>query len=162
MNCAVNSWGLGSCSGINYTNQYKTYEDNRKYPRLKIDLPVKVRYGKGKYIRARIHDISPDGLQIRCDQKSAQLLHSSGKLIEEDKRPSVVVVFKVPYKKAYNKIIVRCQICYFALLGDENVERITVAFGLKFNKFKGDCGKYAGWFIYNEMKPEDCYAEEET
>jgi len=61
----------------------------------------------------------------------------------------------------YNKIIVRCQLCYFALLGDENVERITVAFSLKFNKFKGDCGKYAGRFIYNEMKPEDCYAEEE-
>lgn len=139
---------------MNNTHQYESYEERRKFPRIRIDIPMQIQYDKTKFVHTRIYDISPDGIQFRCDQKTAQLLHPSGKLIEEDKKPSVIVIFTVPYKKVKKEIIVRCQILYFTLLSGKHIENENIAFGLKFNKFEGNSGKYAGWFIYNEMKPE--------
>jgi len=139
---------------MNHTHQYELYEERRKFPRIRIDIPIQIQYEKGKFVHARIYDISPDGVQFRCDQMTAQLLHPSGKLIEEDKKPSVFVIFITPYKKVKKEIIVRCQIFYFTLLRGKHIKNRNVAFGLKFNKFEGDGGKYVGWFIYNEMNPE--------
>ena len=45
---------------------YKLFENRRKYPRLRLNnLPVKVTGAGGRTLKATLHDISPDGAQIR-------------------------------------------------------------------------------------------------
>ncbi|MFQ5659643.1 MAG: PilZ domain-containing protein [Gammaproteobacteria bacterium] len=138
---------------MNSRQQCEAYEERRKYPRLRCHIPIKVQYKEKKFIHARIHDLSPDGLQIRCDPKTAALLHPGNKLMEKGKGPSVIVAFTLPGRKASRKIVVRCQLYYFALLAEKQIR--VAAFGLRFRKFKGECDKFVGQFIIDEMEPVD-------
>ena len=48
------------------TSAFKLFENRRKYPRLKLsNQPVKVTGAGGKILKATLHDISPDGAQLR-------------------------------------------------------------------------------------------------
>ncbi len=131
--------------------QLKSFEDRRKYPRLRLDIPVKVKYQSDKFVEARLYDISPDGLQIRCDQPTAGLIHPSGKPIPEHAQPSVLIGFTLPANNENSEIIVKFSIWYFALLTDGAINE--VAFGLCFRQFKGDCRQRISQYFLSEMEP---------
>jgi PilZ domain-containing protein len=131
--------------------QFERLEDRRKYPRLKLQIPVQVQNQNGKRVAAILYDISPDGLQLRCDRKIADIIHPGGKQIAETDQPSVTVGFNLLQNGTNTEIIVRCSICYFALLtSSENNE---VAFGLCFRQFKGKCLQHIKQFFLSEMEP---------
>ena len=131
--------------------QFDSFEDKRKYPRLKLHIPVKVQSQNGKCVNAKLYDISPDGLQIRCDQEMARVIHPGGKQIPENDQPSVTVGFNLLHNGTNTEIIVRCSICYFALpaSGANN----EYAFGLRFRQFKGKCRQHIKRFFLSEMEP---------
>lgn len=132
-------------------HQLSIHDDRRKYPRMKISLPVKVRGHTGKPVKALIYDLSPEGLQIRCDKETANSIHPIDKNIDEGKKPAVVIAFTIPHHKGEREIIIRCKICHFVLLDHES--KNEVAFGLRFTKFKDNCDKYISQFFVDEMEP---------
>ncbi|MFT5134531.1 MAG: hypothetical protein ACI9SC_003010 [Gammaproteobacteria bacterium] len=113
-------------------------------------MPVKVQYENGKYVKANLHDLSPDGLQIRCDQDTANKIHPAQTQILKNAQPSIVVGFSLPKTDVNIEIIVKCSICYFGLLppGTSN----EVAFGLQFKQFSGDCRQHIKKFFLSEME----------
>lgn len=138
-------------TGLNSEQNKKTFsfDDRRKYPRLQIHLPIKIRTKPGKYVHAKIFDLSPDGLQIRCDRDTGQLIHPVEEAIDFDNKPIVVVAFNIPHHKGEKEIIVRCKICYKKLLNQGS----KVAFGVKFTCFKENCDKYISQYFAYEMEP---------
>ncbi len=126
------------------------YEGRRKYPRIVIDTPVLIQKSKKKHINAAVHDISLDGVQVRCNRESARLLHPSGKFIKENKGPEVEIAFYIPFEDGPEEINVFCQIYYLAVIPDQEI-----AFGLIFKKFRGNSGNLVDRFIMETIAPID-------
>jgi len=130
--------------------EHESFEDKRKYPRLIMRSLVKLQYQAGGYVDAKLHDISPDGIQLRCDRDSARLIHPSGEQIKGQQKPRVSVTFNLIQNDDSSRIIVSCSICYFAALTDGSNE---MAFGLQFRKFEGDSLRLIKRFFLSEMEP---------
>lgn len=126
---------------MNNASKQEHFEEKRKYPRLKISLPIKVYYQGKDFIVACIHDISPDGMQVRCSEENAQVL-------KNEKIVSVIVNFCLP--SSGKEIMVKSEICYLDLSKHNSVREAVC--GLKFLQFTGDSKKQLGYFIYNEME----------
>jgi len=124
------------------------YEERRKYPRIVIDVPLALKKSKGNNINAVAHDISIDGLQIRCSRDAAKALHPSGKFIQENKGPRVEVNFQLPLEKKPESVSMICQVYYLAVLPDNDI-----AFGLLFKKFKNNSAKLVDRFIMEYIVP---------
>ncbi|MBI1732096.1 MAG: PilZ domain-containing protein [Gammaproteobacteria bacterium] len=110
---------------------YESYEERRKYPRVHIDRPVEIRLGR-EALRAVIHDISPDGLQIRCDRKTMQAIRPSGSAIKGDDGPVIKVAFSLMIAGKEKPVETAARIYYFVLLPDEKPR--DVSFGVQFLK----------------------------
>ena len=136
---------------MNSTSQCEVKEDKRKYPRLVLQIPVKVHIEQGLYADAFLHDLSPDGLQIRCGQETAREIDTISKKNLFKDRPSISVEFALPRTNNNTEIVVKCSICYFAPLPSEENE--DVAFGLQFRQFSGDSLQQIKDFFLSEMEP---------
>tara|TARA_B100000809_G_C14636880_1_gene350693 strand:- start:65 stop:478 length:414 start_codon:yes stop_codon:yes gene_type:complete len=132
-------------------NNSDDFEDRRKYPRLTICVPVKVYFDPGKYAEAWLQDMSPDGLQIRCDKELANKINATGEGTLGKKKPSLIVEFVLPHQNSDSKIIAQCSICYSTALPPESNHEI--AFGCLFKQFKGDCLTHIKDFFLNELEP---------
>ncbi len=53
-------------------------DEQRRYPRLELGIPVAFRNASGQHCVAKLVNIAPDGIQIRCNTATAQILHPSG------------------------------------------------------------------------------------
>lgn len=134
----------------NQANFYEILERRRKYPRLVIDVPISIKKAKTEVVNAIVHDISIDGIQIRCDRESARLLHPSGKFIKEGKGPKVDAIFHLPFKEKPRPVKISCQIYYLAVISAK-----VFAFGLMFKKFFGKSAELVDGFILNQIIPVD-------
>lgn len=125
------------------------YEESRKYPRIKIKIPVQITTAAGQTILAKIHDVSPDGLQIRCKKEAALMLNPGGMdLVQEN---YVRAVFCLPIAGEQKKIIVSCKVYYVTTVPYVAKEE-RFAIGLNFKKFEARTIKYIGRYILDELK----------
>ncbi len=127
------------------------YEEQRKYPRLKLDVPVIILCVGQQLIEGHIYDISPDGLQIRCSREAALAINPGAKKITAQDKIMVNVIFSLPSNTGNEQIKVISNVYYFMLTLDGSNE--DVAFGLKFKKFDGTCGRYVERFIEHALEP---------
>lgn len=134
----------------NHVQPYEFYEESRKYPRIRLQVPIQI-YIDGCEYNAHTFDISSDGLQVRCSREMAAGINPQGKNIKQDDNIIVDVVFSLPIKNEEKEIKVSCKVYYFVLVSGEKGE--DVAFGLRFKKFQGDTVKYIGRHILAEMEP---------
>ena len=132
------------------SQSYEYYEEARKYPRIRMKLPVQL-YVDGCQYNANIFDVSPDGLQVRCSRETAAGINPQGKKIKQDDNIIVDAVFSLPIKNETKELKVSCKVYYFVLVSGEQGE--DVAFGLRFKKFEGDTVKYIGRHILSELEP---------
>jgi PilZ domain-containing protein len=130
---------------------YDFYEESRKYPRVKVKLPVQLTLDNDRCVSASIYDISPDGLQIRCNRETAAVLNPGGKKIDQEHNLTVKAVFSLPIDYEQKKITVSCEVYYFVIVPGDTEE--DVAFGLQFKKFEGQSIKYIGRHILSELEP---------
>lgn len=104
------------------------HKDRRALPRVTLGCPGKVLLPGGDIVNVMIHDLSRDGLQIRCGKKAAQAINPDGKAIK-DGGPAreVQVLFYVPLDSGKGRVKAKGKLMYFSLIAPE-----IVAFGLKF------------------------------
>ena len=53
-------------------------DEHRGHPRLDMECDVGFRNASGQHCLAKLLNISPDGLQIRCNVATAQVMHPAG------------------------------------------------------------------------------------
>lgn len=132
------------------TQPFEIHEDRRKYPRIVVDCPLEIRFG-GKTLAARIYDLSPDGLQIRCDRDTLKAIRPGGKFIQRNESMLVDVSFTLAIGRARRTIEASVKMYYFVLLPEEK-ER-GVAIGVQFASFKDRSDKYVEEFIMDALAP---------
>jgi len=96
-------------------------------------------------------DISPDGLQVRCDRKTMQVIHPGGEFITKDNAPDLEVVFSLVTGGKAHEIRTACRMFYFILLPEEDEH--DVAFGAQFLAFQGTSKKYIEKYISDMIMP---------
>ena len=127
---------------------YVELERRRKYPRIVITTPIRIKIDAATEVAAIVHDISIDGLQIRCDRAAAIQLHPSGKFIKEGKGPMVDVQFDLPFKDKPAAVTITCQLYYITV-----ISVTEFAFGLLFRKHSGASAALVDSFIMDQIVP---------
>ena len=118
------------------------YEDKRAYPRVIIDSPVSLSLSGSHPIAARAYDISFEGMQIRCDHNTAQLIKGENDALD------IEVSFTLPMGDKQEAIKARCKIMYIHKLIDD-----THAMGVRITDIEGDKQKDLRRFIEVSMEP---------
>ena len=104
------------------------HKDRRSLPRVTLRCPGQVVLADGKSVKAIVHDVSRDGLQIRCDKHTALAINPSGRSIQDGSdAPEVQVIFEVPLADGKGRVRVRGTLMYFALIAPD-----IAAFGMRF------------------------------
>jgi len=103
------------------------HKDRRALPRVTLKCPGKVILHGGDVVNVMIHDLSRDGIQIRCGKRAAQVIHPEGKAIKDGVGPEIQVLFYVPVESGKGRVKARGKLMYFSLIAPD-----IVAFGLKF------------------------------
>ena len=137
---------------MTHQQPYSFYEERRKYPRVVINSPIVI-YHNDSVLNGEIHDISEDGLQVRCDRKTFQLIHPSGKFIRKNNAPVVNVLFHLAVKGRQFDISVKCLMYYFVVL--PNAGPRDIAFGLRFISLDDKSSIDINTFIENAMTPPE-------
>lgn len=132
--------------------EFLAFDEGRKYPRLKIDLPIKIGWQSGRKFNARIYDLSPDGMQFHCDKATAEMIYpeniSTG---QENKKPEVVISFNIPHPDGEKEIVVRSQICQICAM--DYLPEGMIALGSRFIHFKDHCESFINQYLLSEMEP---------
>lgn len=104
------------------------HKDRRALPRVTLGCPGKVMLPGGDVVNVMIHDLSRDGLQIRCGKKAAQAIHPEGTAVKESgSNIEIQVLFYVPIESGKGRVKAKGKLMYFALIAPD-----IVALGLKF------------------------------
>lgn len=110
------------------------YEERRRYPRFLINRRSTIRETSGNIFHHAIaHDISEDGLQIRCDHATAYTLYPSDDEISGDEAPEVDVRLSLPLREGLVELSAHCRTVHKSVIPEDGV-----AFGLRFIEFTGD------------------------
>ena len=124
------------------------HEEKREYPRITMNSPVNVLY-KLHQLDARIHDISPDGLQIRADCELSKKINPENEDFTEANAPLLDITFCLKLFEMEMRINALCKLYYSNPLPE--AENQDVAYGLKFINFEGDGSSQLEAFITQEM-----------
>lgn len=104
------------------------HKDRRALPRVTLGCPGKVILPGGDIVNVMIHDLSRDGLQIRCGKDAALAIHPEGKAIPDGgSNVEIQVLFYVPTQSGKGRVKAKGKLMYFALIAPD-----IVALGLKF------------------------------
>ena len=129
-------------------NLYDMYEEKREYPRINVNALAIIEKKEEYEAHAILHDISPDGVQLRCNRKNAHIIHPTGKFISEKTAPEVSLRFSLAIDGKEKDIIVRVKLYYFSI-----IEMDAVAFGAKFIQFEKFTGRHVEDFIMKSVIP---------
>ena len=104
------------------------HKDRRSLPRVTLGCPGKVILPGGDVVNVMIHDLSRDGLQIRCGKKAAHAINPDGKAIKESGGGGEIqVLFYVPVDSGKGRVKAKGKLMYFSLIAPD-----IMALGLKF------------------------------
>ena len=104
------------------------HKDRRRLPRVVLSCPGKVILEGGDMVNVIIHDLSRDGLQIRCGKKAAHAINPAGKAISDNAAPvEIEVLFYVPVDSGKGRVKAKGRLIYFSLIAPD-----IIAMGLKF------------------------------
>jgi len=112
---------------------YRKLEDKRGYPRVKLRMPVQIGLRGGQVVCARIYNMSPDGVQVRCEPSAALLINPSGRAVGPEGGPLVQVAMRLNAGVNLNTFVVRARVSY--VLPESPTE---VIIGLSFEALSQD------------------------
>ena len=125
------------------------YEEKRMYPRIVLDCPIAMALSNGKILETLVHDISPGGIQISCNQKTARILKAEKENLEKKAVPGFEINFMLPLEGKQMKVLIRCKPIYIVKLEDD-----AYAIGMQFTKIVEDSRKVLKRFIEVSMEPQ--------
>lgn len=91
---------------------YRVHESRRGYPRVRLRMPVQVGLAGGRVVVARIYNLSPDGIQIRCDRLTAASIAPDTRRIAPGRGPEVLVVMRLTTGQDTRSHVIRCRLSY--------------------------------------------------
>jgi hypothetical protein len=94
-------------------------DEQRRYPRVDMDIPVSFRNSSGQHCAAKLLNIAPDGIQIRCNAATAQMLHPGGGKICPSNGPIVQTAIGIPLASGAATLSVCSRLTYLTTVPEE-------------------------------------------
>ena len=94
-------------------------DDQRAYPRVALEIPVAFRNAAGQHCAARLRNLSPDGLQVRCNIVTAQIIHPCGGKIKDEKQPILHATAVLPLTGGAETLSVGVRVLNSSTVNDE-------------------------------------------
>lgn len=94
-------------------------DEHRGHPRLDMDCEVGFRNAAGQHCVAKLLNISRDGMQIRCNVATAQVLHPSGGKICPGHAPIVQTEAALLLPRGESTLSICAQLTYLTTLPEE-------------------------------------------
>ncbi len=107
----------------------------RQYPRIAISLPVVLRQGETTAVAVQMVNISPGGMQVRCNRETASRLCPADSFSQKDVSLPVAGHLLLPTHLGRVPVRVRCLIVHVSLVTGAAAET-EVAIGVKFRVFR--------------------------
>ena len=79
-----------AASGAQWANE------QRAWPRIRGEFPVALRNGLGQHCAATLRNLSPDGLQVRCNVQTARIIHPQGDSLVAGEQPLLQATVVLP------------------------------------------------------------------
>lgn len=105
-----------------------SFEKRRKYPRVVIDSPVTIAGEDGVSLQGVVRDISPDGVKIVCDARTAAVIYPHPMPFKPTLAKILNLSFTLPFAAGQKPIAVRTRLVYMVDLSPD-----FVAFGAQFH-----------------------------
>ena len=71
-------------------------KEQRAWPRVHGEFPVALRNGLGQHCAATLRNLSPDGLQVRCNVQTARIVHPLGGPLVAGEQPLLHATVVLP------------------------------------------------------------------
>jgi hypothetical protein len=91
---------------------YQKFECRRAHPRVKLRLPVQIGLSGGSVVCARIYNISPDGVQVRCDRATAARINPGGRAVTEGNGQELLLAVRLHHDGHMRSHVLRCRLSY--------------------------------------------------
>jgi hypothetical protein len=99
-------------------------------------------------VEALLYDISPDGVQIRCDKNTAGIICPKGKITKDDMLQHMQAIFELPHQKEKKTICIEVIPVYLIF-----ISRDLLALGMQFKTHEKEMLKIIDDFIDGELTP---------
>ena len=114
----------------------------RQFVRITPSQPIPLRLPDGVVREDIVYDISPTGMQLRCDKTTAAVIHPLDKPLLTDNLPRVEVELTLPLAEKVELISVQCRLCYVReFLGGR------ISMGMRFQRLDEEVSEYLQKFI---------------
>ena len=124
----MNPQPIASSEPQSLSTVIRAFEARRKYPRIRMSLPIRVGLPGGTVIVAHTKNMTPEGLQIRCDRKAAETINPGGHDVPVDANSQLMVMMRMESPDEVHSCVLRCRWSYMVADKDED----DVVFGLEF------------------------------
>lgn len=126
--------------------------DRRRLPRVVLRAPARVVTSASEKVIVRVHDVSPDGLQLRCNRATASKLHPAGRSVRPgDPVVHLEVSFAAPTDDGQTVITVLTKIGYVALIAPDLLAIGALIIGAS----QQDRARLNRFFSYAMRPPEE-------
>lgn len=104
--------GQGQNHAFPVWQQGTTLAEQRAYPRITLEIPVAFRNGSGQHCAAKLHNLAPDGLQVRCNVVTAQMIYPVGRKLQSDNLPILQATAVLPLAEGQATLSVGVRLLY--------------------------------------------------
>jgi len=123
--------------------------DRRRFPRVTINRRAEVVVADGSTVQVTVHDVSPDGLQLRCNRDAAVAIRPSGRSVSDKEPASAIrVAITLPLKSGPAPVSLRGRLLYFALINQN-----LVAMGIELTTLSDASRRFLNTFIEQSLEP---------
>ena len=127
---------------------FEDFENRRRFPRLRMNLPVTVTGPDGTKFKAVIYDMSPDGVQIRHDVNVGREMFQEKESSTEDLLKShSLLQFDLAYSKTVDHVRIKSRCAYLRPIDDD-----TLASGLFFSEENLEENKKISDFLFYQLQ----------
>ena len=135
--------------------RFEAFENRRKFPRFKTNLPVTITGSNGEIFKGILHDISPDGIQIRFSASDgARLFPGKQTAIEDINSLICNLQFDLAYKQSVSHITIDAYPVYL-----RPVSKNIFAAGMFFSDEKLSENKKISDFLFFQL--QESFADQE-
>lgn len=135
--------------------KFDAFDNRRKFPRLKKNLPVTITGSNGEKFNGVLHDISPDGIQVRfAVSDGTRLFPDKQTTVEDAKALKCNLQFDLAYKESVSHISINAYPVYL-----RPVSKNILAAGMFFSDETLSENKKISDYLFYQLR--DSYTDKE-
>lgn len=129
-------------------------DEQRHYPRVPVAVPLTARNYRGESVATMAMNMSPDGLQLRCDVATAKILHPNGGHVRPQSDAPLTLCLELPAGDGTAALEVSAQLLY--LTSVDSAPRCVI--GMLFVELAAEARQRITSYVCEQMAGDEASA----